>query len=210
MFCHRRCGRALTGSCVLSTDVLVSAPFRRQPSWSRAPGAARDGAAPLLQRGDGGRISEMPAGDASAQTARNGNKSSTSVFPVRGAKAAYLSMDVVAATAYPDGYKAPLDSMPGERRRRSYICRVCGKAFSGLSNLEAHKRVHTGERPFRCDSCGKRFSEAGNLKKHQRVHTGEKPFACDQCGKRFAWICNLRTHQQSATRCAPQARGELP
>lgn len=187
----------------------MSAPFRRQPSWSRAPGAARDRAALLLQRGDGGRISEIPAEDASTQTARTGNKSSTSVFPVRGAKAAYLSMDVVAATAYPAGYEAPLDSISGERRRRSYICRVCGKAFSGLSNLEAHKRVHTGERPFRCDSCGKRFSEAGNLKKHQRVHTGEKPFACDQCGKRFAWICNLRTHQQSATRCAPQARGEL-
>lgn len=117
-------------------------------------------------------------------------KCPTSVLPVGGAKVAY-------------------SSVPGERRRRSYICRVCGKAFSGLSNLEAHKRVHTGERPFRCDSCGKRFSEAGNLKKHQRVHTGEKPFACDQCGKRFAWICNLRTHQQSASGCAPHVRGEL-
>ncbi|XP_041822737.1 fez family zinc finger protein erm isoform X2 [Chelmon rostratus] len=99
--------------------------------------------------------------------------------------------------------------VPSERRRKSYVCRACGKAFSGLSNLEAHERVHTGEKPFCCDTCGKRFSEAGNLKKHQRVHTGEKPFSCDQCGKRFAWICNLRTHQQSATGCAPQARGGL-
>ncbi|XP_016420579.1 zinc finger protein 90-like isoform X3 [Sinocyclocheilus rhinocerous] len=84
-------------------------------------------------------------------------------------------------------------------RRKSYVCKYCGKAFPGLSNVVAHQRVHTGERPFKCDTCGKLFTEAGNLKKHQRVHTGEKPFVCPRCGKRFAWICNLKTHQQLAS-----------
>ncbi|XP_066536190.1 uncharacterized protein si:ch211-89o9.6 isoform X2 [Hoplias malabaricus] len=84
-------------------------------------------------------------------------------------------------------------------KRKSYICKYCGKAFTGLSNVEAHQRVHTGEKPFKCETCGKLFAEAGNLKKHQRVHTGEKPFTCNRCGKHFAWICNLRTHQQSAS-----------
>ncbi len=84
-------------------------------------------------------------------------------------------------------------------RRKSYVCKYCGKAFPGLSNVVAHQRVHTGERPFKCDTCGKLFTEAGNLKKHQRIHTGEKPFVCPRCGKRFAWICNLKTHQQSAS-----------
>uniref|UniRef100_A0A672QEW0 C2H2-type domain-containing protein n=1 Tax=Sinocyclocheilus grahami TaxID=75366 RepID=A0A672QEW0_SINGR len=110
-------------------------------------------------------------------------------------------------------------------KRKSYVCKYCGKAFTGLSNVVTHQRVHTGERPFKCDTCGKLFTEAGNLKKHQRkvhtgerpyscsqcgqtfagnlkkhqrVHTGEKPFVCPRCGKRFAWICNLKTHQQSA------------
>lgn len=187
------CRNPLMGFCVLSTDLLVSAPFRKQPPWSRAPAVIRDRAAQLLQHPDASRSSEVAS---TLTTATIGTKCSTTVLPVGGAKVAYSSI--------------PPGPVPGERRRRSYVCRVCGKAFSGLSNLEAHKRVHTGERPFRCDSCGKRFSEAGNLKKHQRVHTGEKPFSCDQCGKRFAWICNLRTHQQSATGCAPPPlRGEL-
>nr|XP_055060880.1 zinc finger protein 354B isoform X2 [Misgurnus anguillicaudatus] len=83
-------------------------------------------------------------------------------------------------------------------KRKGYICKYCGKAFPGMSNVVAHQRVHTGERPFKCDICGKLFTEAGNLKKHQRVHTGEKPYTCNRCGKQFAWICNLKTHQQSA------------
>ncbi|XP_029289004.1 fez family zinc finger protein erm [Cottoperca gobio] len=141
--------------------------------------------------------------------------SSTVTPSIRGSTAALASFEVAIAAQHRASLLAHHNKsqaasiVPIDCRKKSYICRACGKAFSGLSNLEAHERVHTGEKPFCCDTCGKRFSEAGNLKKHQRVHTGEKPFSCGQCGNRFAWICNLRTHQQSATGCGPQARGGL-
>lgn len=200
-----------------------------QPPWSKKTVVIRR--PQQLQHRDSNRISlhSVPSAQTTPTDAvSNAHKASSSSFSssskplsstgapsFRGSTAALASIEVAIAARHRASLLAChnnslTDSDAScERRRRSYVCRACGKAFSGLSNLEAHERVHTGEKPFRCDFCGKRFSEAGNLKKHQRVHTGEKPFRCDQCGKRFAWICNLRTHQQSATGCGPQAMGSL-
>ncbi|XP_049428890.1 myoneurin [Epinephelus fuscoguttatus] len=220
--------QALSAEPSGSMPLRMQAPFSHPP-WSRKPVMIRNAQAQLLQQHHSipsVQTSTLSSTTAAVSNTHSGDKttlssisstsrtmSSTVTPSVRGSTAAFRSVALAAQ------HRASLQArhnesqatsiIPSERRRKSYICRTCGKAFSGLSNLESHERVHTGEKPFRCDTCGKRFSEAGNLKKHQRVHTGEKPFSCDQCGKRFAWICNLRTHQQSATGCGPQARGGL-
>ncbi|KAF1395686.1 hypothetical protein PFLUV_G00014250 [Perca fluviatilis] len=228
--------QGLSAEPSVSIPLRMQAPAS-QPSWSRKPVMIRSAQAQLLQQHpDSNRVSQQQHSIPSAQTAlssttaavshtHSGHKTTTSGISsnsrtmssrsVRGSTAALASIEVAIAAQHRANLlarhnKSQAASMvPSERRRKSYVCRACGKAFSGLSNLEAHERVHTGEKPFHCDTCGKRFSEAGNLKKHQRVHTGEKPFSCEKCGKRFAWICNLRTHQQSATGCGPQASGGL-
>ncbi|MBN3326469.1 ZBT49 protein, partial [Atractosteus spatula] len=78
--------------------------------------------------------------------------------------------------------------------QKQYCCEMCGKTFKHPSNLELHKRSHTGEKPFQCNICGKNFSQAGNLQTHLRRHSGEKPYICEICGKSFAASGDVQRH----------------
>ncbi|XP_054842191.1 zinc finger protein 367 [Eublepharis macularius] len=77
----------------------------------------------------------------------------------------------------------------GEHSSSRIRCNVCNRVFPREKSLQAHRRTHTGERPYLCDypECGKAFVQSGQLKTHQRLHTGEKPFVCSEngCVSRF-------------------------
>ncbi|KAM4030828.1 uncharacterized protein ACNLHF_018426 [Anomaloglossus baeobatrachus] len=82
---------------------------------------------------------------------------------------------------------------------KPFSCSVCGACFDCQSKLTRHEKSHSGEKPFSCLECGNCFSRKSNLVDHQKIHTGEKPFSCSECGKCFKKKSDLITHQRIHT-----------
>ncbi|CAJ1053267.1 zinc finger protein 853-like isoform X1 [Xyrichtys novacula] len=130
-------------SDALSAGPSVPTPLRlqtppTQPPWSRASALMRN---TQLHRIKSRTLAQTTLSSVSS-SCRTLNSSEAP--PVRGSTSASVNINI------PAQHQANLLSChnsslefslgPGERRRKSYVCRACGKAFSGLSNLEAHER----------------------------------------------------------------------
>ena len=119
----------------------------------------------------------------------------------------------VPAHAYPTKSSSPdLSHVKGPIRRRRkgkgaesrttrYSCSYpgCTKMSSEASNLRAHMRLHTGERPYVClrPACGKSFRWKSSLTYHEKaVHANVRPHVCIACEKRFVEKRKLQLHRE--------------
>ena len=118
-------------------------------------------------------------------------------------------------------------TIPKLKGSGDYKCDICSYCATSPSHLEAHKRVHRGEKPYKCgvcsysatnanylavhermhmleetlecDVCRNRETPSGNLTKQKRKHPDEKSFMCDMCSYHTKWSRDLAAHKRKHT-----------
>jgi uncharacterized Zn-finger protein len=95
-----------------------------------------------------------------------------------------------------------MDTLPLYKplRHKKHLCDFpgCDKVYTKSSHLKAHKRTHTGEKPYECswDGCSWKFARSDELTRHYRKHTGSKPFKCHLCDRQFSRSDHLSLHMK--------------
>ncbi|XP_015585423.1 zinc finger protein 2-like [Cephus cinctus] len=82
----------------------------------------------------------------------------------------------------------------GRDQCSKFPCDICGSLLPTANSLNAHKRRHSGLRPYVCNICGKSYTQSSHMWTHKRFHMGVKPYACQYCDQRFTIKPDLADH----------------
>ena len=92
-----------------------------------------------------------------------------------------------------------------KRTESEYVCDKCGKIFTNIISLRAHKYTHMAKNKKKyyyshstdrhaCPICNKTFSSNDYLTQHVLTHADAKTHLCSQCGKGFYTKGSLIQH----------------
>uniref|UniRef100_A0A8R1DJ69 C2H2-type domain-containing protein n=1 Tax=Caenorhabditis japonica TaxID=281687 RepID=A0A8R1DJ69_CAEJA len=72
----------------------------------------------------------------------------------------------------------------------------CGKRFLRNHDLNKHKKLHSGEKPFVCPICQKAFARKDNLSSHVKGHAYHKQHPCDLCDEILPHFASFKEHME--------------
>ena len=66
-----------------------------------------------------------------------------------------------------------------------------------LKNKKVKKRKRLLPKKFKCQFCGKGFVQKANMQAHERIHTGERPYKCQFCNEGFVQLTRKKQHEST-------------
>lgn len=89
-------------------------------------------------------------------------------------------------------YRIPYTNTHCEKKELGWKCNICGKLFTKLSILKAHKFIHSEKKPVDCDKCIKSCMHFNSIDKHKTILN---TLSCNICHIQFPKNSSLVAHQ---------------